>query len=73
MARCITNRELFDTELILRGQRAGLTTVEVPVTVAETRPSRYSPLSRLPRTLSDLWRLYLDFTFGSASVLDRVL
>lgn len=70
-ARCITNREIFDTELILRGQRAGLTSVEVPVTVEETRPSRYSPLSRLPRTLSDLWRLYRDLTFGSAFALDQ--
>jgi len=70
-ARCITNREIFDTELILRGQRVGLTTVEVPVTVEETRPSRYSPMSRLPRTLNDLWRLYLDLTFGSAFALDQ--
>ncbi len=70
-ARCITNREIFDTELILRGQRAGLTTVEVPVTVEETRPSRYSPMSRLSRTLNDLWRLYLDLTFGSALALDQ--
>jgi glycosyltransferase involved in cell wall biosynthesis len=70
-ARCITNREIFDTELILRGQRAGLTTVEVPVTVEETRPSRYSPMSRLPRTLNDLWRLYVDLTFGPSLALDQ--
>jgi glycosyltransferase involved in cell wall biosynthesis len=69
--RCITNREIFDTEMILRGQRAGLTLVEVPVTVEETRPSRYSPMSRLPRTAKDLWRLYIDLTFNPQLELSR--
>lgn len=58
--RCITDREIFDTEVILRGQRVGLTTVEVPTDVEETRPSRYSLFVRIPRTLRDLGRLYVD-------------
>lgn len=56
--RCITDREIFDTEVILRGQQAGLTMTEVPTVVHEERPSRYSPLARVPRTFKDLWRLY---------------
>lgn len=62
---CITNREIFDTEVILRAQRAGLTTVEVPTVVEETRPSRYSPFVRIPRTLKDLGRLYRDLNWSS--------
>ena len=58
--RCITEREIFDTEVILRAQQAGLSTVEVPVDVEETRPSRYSPFVRIPRTLKDLSLLYRD-------------
>ena len=64
---CITNREIFDTEVILRAQRAGLTTVEVPTVVEETRPSRYSPFVRIPRTLKDLGRLYRDLNWSSTS------
>lgn len=51
--------DLFDTELILRAERAGLQAVELPVTVAERRPSRSSIARRIPRTLSGLARLRL--------------
>ncbi len=52
--QCVTDKEIFDTEVILRAQAAGLKIIEVPVIVEETRPSRYSPLVRIPRTLRDL-------------------
>jgi glycosyltransferase involved in cell wall biosynthesis len=50
-------QDLFDTELILRVERAGLHTAEIPVTVRELRPARSSFLSRVPRTLRGLCRL----------------
>jgi len=43
-------QDLFDTELILRVERAGLRTAEIPVDVREF-------LSRVPRTLRGLCRL----------------
>ncbi len=49
--------ELFDTELILRAERAGLGVEELPVTVAERRPSRTSITGRALRTLVGLARL----------------
>lgn len=56
--QCVTDGEIFDTEVILRGERAGLKSVELPMTVAETRPSRYSLFARVPRTYRDLKTLY---------------
>lgn len=56
---CRMGRDLFDTELILRAERAGLRTAEIPVVVVERRPSRTSILRRLPRTLTGLVRLRL--------------
>jgi len=54
---CHFGTDLFDTELILRAERAGLLTVELPVVVVERRPSR-SPISRrVPRTVWGLLRL----------------
>jgi glycosyltransferase involved in cell wall biosynthesis len=50
-------RDLFDTELILRAERAGLATGEVPVAVHELRPARTSIARRVPRTLVGLARL----------------
>ena len=46
--RCRFGKDLFDTELILRVERAGLRTSEIPVTVVERRPARTSILRRVP-------------------------
>ena len=55
--RCRFGKDLFDTELILRAERAGLRTGEIPVAVVERRPARTSILRRVPRTLSGLVKL----------------
>jgi glycosyltransferase involved in cell wall biosynthesis len=54
---CEFGQDLFDTELILRVERAGLHTAEIPVEVRELRPARSSFLSRVPRTLRGLCKL----------------
>jgi glycosyltransferase involved in cell wall biosynthesis len=55
--RCFSGQDLFDTELILRVERDGGTTAEIPVEVVELRPARSSFLSRVPRTLRGLCKL----------------
>jgi len=54
---CATNAELFDTELVLRAHRAGVTWQEIPVTVRECRPARTTVLGRAVRTLPELLTL----------------
>jgi len=54
---CRNGADLFDTELILRAERAGLLTTEIPVRVEETRPSRSPIVRRVVRTLVGLARL----------------
>ncbi len=49
----VSRQDLFDTELVLRAERAGHRIVEVPVVVEEMRPAR-SLLKRVPRTLRGL-------------------
>jgi glycosyltransferase involved in cell wall biosynthesis len=55
--RCRFGRDLFDTELVLRAERAGLSTAEIPVHVEEVRPARTSIVRRVPRTLVALVEL----------------
>ena len=55
--RCWSGTDLFDTELVLRADRAGLAVAEVPVTVEERRPSRTPILRRVLRTMVGLVRL----------------
>jgi glycosyltransferase involved in cell wall biosynthesis len=54
---CVFGTDLFDTELILRVERAGMEVAEVPVVVEEKRPSRTPIVRRVLRTLVGLVRL----------------
>ncbi|HEX6395299.1 MAG TPA: glycosyltransferase family 2 protein [Acidimicrobiales bacterium] len=54
---CSFGEDVFDTELILRAERAGVRVVEVPVDVTELRPPRTSIWSRIPRSLVRLVQL----------------
>jgi hypothetical protein len=56
---CRFDGDIFDTELVLRSQRAGLRIEEIPVTVAERRPPRTPIWRRIPRSLLGLLRLRL--------------
>jgi len=55
--QCRFGTDLFDTELVLRVERAGMRVTEVPVVVEEKRPSRTPILGRVLRTLVGLVRL----------------
>lgn len=59
--RCRFGTDLFDTELILRAERAGLPVDEIPVEVTERRPSRTSIFRRIPRSVLGLLRLRVAF------------
>ncbi len=54
---CRFGSDLFDTELILRAERAGLRVAELPVEVLDTRPPRTPIWARIPRSLAGLVRL----------------
>ena len=55
--QCRFGTDLFDTELVLRVEHAGMRVAEVPVVVEEKRPSRTPILGRVPRTLVGLVKL----------------
>ncbi len=58
LAACVTSRSIFDTELVLRAERAGLRIVEIPVAVKEIRqPSYWSVARRLPEVSWNLYKL----------------
>lgn len=53
----VSRQDLFDTELVLRAERAGLSVVELPVVVEEMREAKSSLFKRAPRTVLGLWRI----------------
>ena len=59
LERCRFRTDLFDTELVIRTQRAGLPIAELPVNAQERRPSRTPIWQRVPRTLVGMIELWL--------------
>lgn len=57
--RCKLGTDLFDTELVLRAERAGLVVGEIPVRVEERRPARSPIARRIGRTVLGLRKLRL--------------
>ena len=57
--QCRSRADLFDTELLLRAERAGLVIEELPIDVRELRPARTSIWRRALRTIGGLVRLRL--------------
>ncbi len=53
----ISTVDLFDTELVVRAERAGFRIVELPVSVVELRDTKSSLLKRVPRTLKGVWQI----------------
>jgi glycosyltransferase involved in cell wall biosynthesis len=58
--RCRLGTDLFDTELVLRAERAGLVVLELPVRVEERRPARSPIARRILRTALGLRKLRLS-------------
>jgi glycosyltransferase involved in cell wall biosynthesis len=58
LAECVTSQSIFDTELVLRAERAGLRVAEIPVAVREIRqPGYWSVARRLPEVTWNLLKL----------------
>jgi glycosyltransferase involved in cell wall biosynthesis len=57
VADCRFGDDLFDTELILRSERAGYQVAELGVTVRDSRPPRTPISRRIPRSLAGLAKL----------------
>jgi hypothetical protein len=55
--KVVSTKDLFDTELVVRAERAGYAIAEVPVVVEEMRTARSSLIKRAPRTIAGLIRM----------------
>ena len=56
----ISTTDLFDTELVVRAERAGFRISELPASVVELRDTKSSLVKRVPRTLMGVWRIRRD-------------
>jgi glycosyltransferase involved in cell wall biosynthesis len=62
--RCIVNRDLFASELVIRAERGGIGVVEIPITIVEKRPPSIDLARRVPAVLKGLGRLVVAIRLG---------
>lgn len=61
---CIVDFDVFASELVIRAQRSGVATREIPVDLAEKRPPSVHLLRRVPKVLRLLVRLWASIHLG---------
>ncbi|HUK66993.1 MAG TPA: glycosyltransferase [Anaeromyxobacteraceae bacterium] len=57
-ARCVVDRDVFASELVLRAGLEGKRVIEIPVKLAEKRPPSIALFRRVPNVLRQLVRLF---------------
>jgi glycosyltransferase involved in cell wall biosynthesis len=57
LPRVVMEKDLFDTELVVRARRGGVAVTALPVRIEEKRAARSSIVSRIPRSVLGLLRL----------------
>ena len=65
VAQCRFRSDLFDTELVIRSERAGVGVTELPVHAQERRPSRTPIWRRVPRSVAGMLVLRLALWRGA--------
>ena len=55
--RCLTDKDVFASEFVIRAYRAGVPIVEIPIRVKEKRPPSINLLKRVPNVLGNLGKL----------------
>ena len=62
--RCIVNRDLFASELVIRAERGGVRVAEIPITIVEKRPPSVDLVRRVPAVIKGLGRLVAAIRLG---------
>ena len=54
---CVTDKDVYASELVIRAYRAGIAIDEIPLRVVEKRPPSINLFKRVPNVLKNLGRL----------------
>jgi hypothetical protein len=55
--RCIVDKDVFASELVIRAYREAIRVIEIPVRVVEKRTPSINLFARVPNVVKNLWKL----------------
>lgn len=58
---CVTGKDIFASELVLRTERAHIPIKEIPIEIEETRQARIHIFKRVPHVLKNIFELFMVF------------
>jgi len=56
---CLVEKDLFASEFVIRAERAGIRTQEIPIRVLEKRPPSVNLFKRVPNVMKNMARLFV--------------
>ena len=62
--RCVIDRDLFSSELVIRAGREGVRVIEIPIRLDEKRPPAINLVKRVPNVLRGMAKLTYVIRFG---------
>ncbi|MEM1416352.1 MAG: glycosyltransferase family 2 protein [Myxococcota bacterium] len=57
--QCLVDKDLFASEFVIRAQRGGVPSSEIPVTIVEKRPPSIKLTKRVPNVLKNMAKLFV--------------
>ena len=57
--QCLVDKDLFASEFVIRAERGGIRTKEIPVRVLEKRPPSIGLMRRVPNVMKNLAKLFI--------------
>lgn len=73
VASCVTGKDIFASELVIRAERAGLSIREIPIEIEETRQARVNILKRIPHVLKNIFELVIIFHWRDTGIHHEAL
>jgi hypothetical protein len=65
---CLTDKDVFASELVIRAYRSGIRVTEIPIRVVEKRPPSINLFKRVPNVLKNLGKLTWAVRAGGRDV-----
>ncbi|HEX6274768.1 MAG TPA: glycosyltransferase family 2 protein [Polyangiaceae bacterium] len=65
---CLTDKDVFASELVIRAYRAGIRVHEIPIRIVEMRPPSINLFKRVPNVLKNLGKLTWAVRLGGRSL-----